>query len=60
MNSVYTTEYFVSTLHSDYFGRCKPSALLRFAQDAAGEHCLRLGTDWDSMAKRRYFWAVIR
>ena len=60
MESVYTTEFFISTLHSDCFGRCKPSALLRFAQDAAGEHCLQLGTDWDSMAKRRYFWAVIR
>lgn len=60
MESVYTTAFFVSTLHSDCFGRCKPSALLRFAQDAAGEHCVRLGTDWDSMAKRRYFWAVIR
>lgn len=60
MEPIYTTTYFVSTLHTDCFGRCKPSALLRFAQDAAGEHCLVLGTDWDSMAKRRYFWAVIR
>ena len=60
MDSVFTTKYFVSTLHADCFGRCKPSALLRFAQDAAGEHCLQLGTDWDSMAARRYFWAVIR
>ena len=60
MSSVYTTRYFVSTLHSDCFGQCKPSALLRFAQDAAGEHCVLLGTDWNSMAKHRYFWAVGR
>ena len=60
MEATYTTNYYVSTLHSDCFGRCKPSALLRFAQDAAGEHCTLLGTDWDSMAKHRYFWAVIR
>ena len=60
MDQVYTTNYFVSTLHSDCFGRCKPSSLLRFAQDAAGGHCVQLGTDWDSMAKHRYFWAVIR
>ena len=60
MNSVYTTSYFVSTLHADCFGRCTPSALLRFAQDAASEHCIQLGTDWDTMAKHRYFWAVIR
>lgn len=60
MELLYTTSFSVSTLHVDCFGRCKPSALLRFAQDAAGEHCTLLGTDWDSMAKRRYFWAVIR
>lgn len=60
MDFVYTTHYEVTKPHTDYFGRCKPSSLLRFAQDAAGEHCVQLGTDWDSMAKRHYFWAVIR
>ena len=57
---MYTTTFPVTTLHVDRFDRCKPSALLRFAQDAAGEHCNLLGTDWDSMAKKNYFWAVIR
>ena len=57
---MYTTTFSVTTLHVDRFGRCKPSSLLRFAQDAAGEHCNLLGTDWDSMAKKNYFWAVIR
>ena len=60
MDSVYTTHYEVTPLHADSFGRCTPASILRFAQDAAGEHCLQLGTDWDSMAKHRYFWAVIR
>ena len=57
---MYTTTFSVTTAHADRFGRCKPSGLLRFAQDAAGGHCLLLGTDWDSMAKKNYFWAVIR
>ena len=57
---MYTTTFPVTTLHVDRFDRCKPSALLRFAQDAAGEHCNLLGTDWDSMAAKNYFWAVIR
>lgn len=57
---MHTTTFPVTTLHVDRFGRCKPSSLLRFAQDAAGEHCDLLGTDWDSMAKKNYFWAVIR
>ena len=57
---MYTTTFPVTTLHVDRFDRCKPSALLRFAQDAAGEHCNLLGTDWDSMSAKNYFWAVIR
>lgn len=60
MNDVYTTAFSVTALHADCFGRARISSLLRFAQDAAEEHCLQLGTDWDSMAKRNYFWAVIR
>ena len=57
---VYTTNYPVTTVHVDRFGRCTPASLLRFAQDAAGEHCTHLGTDWDSMVKMNYFWAVVR
>ena len=60
MDFVYTTHFPVTTVHVDCFGRCKPSSFLRFTQDAAEEHCLLLGTDWDSMASKRYFWAVIR
>jgi acyl-ACP thioesterase len=60
MEPICTTHYTVTALHTDAFGRCKPSSLLRFAQDAAGEHCIQLGTDWDSMAAKNYFWAVIR
>ena len=57
---VHITHYPVTTMHVDRFGRCTPASLLRFAQDAAGEHCVQLGTDWDSMASKNYFWAVIR
>ena len=60
MNHFYTTSYSVTPLHADCFGRCKPSSLLRFAQDAAAEHCVLLDTDWDAMAKKHCFWAVIR
>ena len=60
MDIVYTTQFTVTPDQTDRFGLCKPSGLLRFAQEAAGEHCLQLGTDWDSMAARHYFWAVIR
>ena len=60
MDFSFTTQFCVTPLHADCFGRCKPSSLLRFAQDAAEAHCLLLGADWDTMAKKNYFWAVIR
>lgn len=60
MSFAHTIEYTVTALHADCFGRAKPSALLRFAQDAAESHCMLLGTDWDTMAKKNLFWAVIR
>lgn len=60
MESAYTIQYTVTPLHADCFGRCKPSSLLRFAQEAAEGHCLRLGADWNTMAQKNYFWAVIR
>ena len=60
MNRTHTLSFTVTELHADRFGRCRPASLLRFAQDAAGSHCIHLGTDWDSMAAKGLFWAVIR
>jgi len=31
-----------------------------FVQEAAGQHCQALSLDWDTLAKRHMFWAVIR
>ena len=44
----------------DCFGRCKASTLLYFAQEAAGDHCQLLRLDWDTLAEKNLFWAVIR
>lgn len=60
MQTQHTAAYTITPIHADCFGRCKPSSLLRFAQEVAEEHCLRLGADWHSMAAKNYFWAVIR
>lgn len=57
---VYTQNYRVDAVHVDCFGRVKPSILLYFAQEIAGEHCLELGADWDTLQKKGLFWAVIR
>ena len=60
MQQTHTLQFTVTELHADRFGRVRPASLLRFAQDAAGSHCTLLGTDWDTMAGKGLFWAVIR
>ena len=60
MNPAFRQTFDVSALHVDRYGRAKPSALLYFAQEAAGGHCLDLSVDWDALAKKHLFWAVIR
>ena len=44
----------------DRYGLLKPSMILFYAQEVAGQHCLTLSVDYDTLAKRRLFWAVIR
>lgn len=46
--------------HYDAFGRLKASAILYFAQEAAGAHAGLLGTGRDVLLKKNLFWAVIR
>lgn len=60
MDSVYKKTYKIETIHLDRFGRVKPSVMLYFAQEAATGHCDLLALDWDTLAKKRLFWAVIR
>ena len=50
----------VSAMDVDCFGRCRPSVLLYLAQEAATGHCDLLKLDWDTMAGKGLFWAVIR
>ncbi len=52
--------YEIAPLYTDCFGNLKLSAALHFAQDVAGGHCKLLGLDWDTLAKKQMFWAVIR
>lgn len=56
----YTQAYGIQAIHLDATGQVKPSVLLHFVQEAAGGHCSILGLDWDSLAKKNLFWAVIR
>jgi len=60
MKPIYQHEYLVNDAAVDCFGRLKPSMLLFYCQDIAGHHCTHLGTDYDTLAHRNLFWAVIR
>lgn len=60
MTTVFQTKFEIDATHSDCFGRLKPSSICYFVQEVAGQHCLELALDWDTLAQRRMFWAIIR
>lgn len=60
MELIYREQVKITSAHTDGFGKVTPSAILYFAQEAAGRHCLELGTDWDTLQKQNLFWALIR
>jgi len=60
MDLTFEQKHTVSAMDVDCFGRCKSSVLLYLAQEAATGHCDLLRLDWDTMAKKNLFWAVIR
>lgn len=60
MELIYRETVTITPLHTDCFGRIKPSTILFLAQEAAGSHCQVLGTDWDTLQKQNLFWALIR
>ena len=60
MEPVYQQTFPITDNCVDCFGRLKPSMVLFFVQEAAGQHCMNLSVDYDTLAARRMFWAVIR
>ena len=60
MEPIHRQTYQIHDCDVDRFGRLKPSQILFYAQDVAGKHCSLLSLDYDALASRRLFWAVIR
>jgi medium-chain acyl-[acyl-carrier-protein] hydrolase len=56
----FVKQFEINDLYVDCFGRLKPSAILFLAQEVAGHHCLRLGLDWETLAAKNLFWAIVR
>ena len=55
MEPIYEKKYLLTDMHTDAFGRAKPSALLSFAQDIAGEHAAILSDNWEQLQKKHLF-----
>ncbi len=60
MPPIYTKQFLILGTQTDAFGRLKPSHVLSFLQEAAGDHSLLLGTGREELARRNLFWAVLR
>ena len=60
MESVYRKQYIITPSMVDRFRRLRPSCLLTFAQEVAGEHFGTFGIDLISPDQKHLFWAVIR
>lgn len=58
MNPIYKQQFTLEHIHVDRFGRAKPSVLLYFIQEAAGQHSNLLAVG--SEALEHLFWAVSR
>ena len=57
---IYELNMPVKPEQTDSLGRLKMSAILYFAQEAAGKHAAALGAGWDELQHKNLFWAVIR
>jgi len=60
MEPIFRHTFPITDIYLDSFGRLKPSSILYFVQEAAGQHCNLLKVDWDTLAQQNLFWAVTR
>ena len=60
MEPLYAQHFEINDNLVDRYGRLMPSKILFFAQEVAGQHCNLLSVDYDTLAQKRMFWAVIR
>ncbi len=60
MEPIYIDNFTLTDLQCDRFGRLKSAAILWFVQEMAGRHCQILKLDWNTLASKGMFWAIIR
>ena len=60
MEPIFEKNFHIPATAVDCFDRLKPSQILDYLQDVAGDHCALLGTDRQALTERNLFWAVLR
>lgn len=60
MHTSYRKEFHIRPTEVDRYGRLKPSAMLLYIQQTAGEHSDSFNLTYDALAEQGIFWAVIR
>ena len=60
MTTSYRKEFHIRPTEVDRYGRLKPSAMLLYIQQTAGEHSDSFNLTYDALAQRGIFWTVIR
>lgn len=60
MEHIFTQTVTVQKQDLNDAGNLKLSALLYYVQEVSGGHCRQLDCDWDTLANKGMFWAVLR
>jgi len=60
MNPIYEQSFLITDNCVDCFGRLKNSMILYYAQEVAGRHFAEISMDYESLAQKGMFWAIIR
>ena len=60
MEPIYPQNFTITDNSIDCFGRLKPSQILYFMQEVAGNHFDHIAMDYDTMAEKGMMWAIIR
>lgn len=60
MEPIYIQNFTIDDASVDRFGRMKTSSMLYIAQEMGGRHSQLMRVDYNALASRHLFWAVIR
>ena len=60
MEPIYQQSFLITDNCVNRYGRLKNSMILYFAQEVAGRHFAKISMDYEALAEKGMFWAIIR